>query len=101
MTSLATSQRLTASDFTFAFNCIGEVPLAERIAVARAAGFVEIGLSCRWMSLWLVDHDLSELEEALATSGMRVGELEAIRVMREEQKPLDAQRALRIESLFK
>jgi len=99
VTSLATSELLTAADFTFAFNCIGEVPLAERLDAASSAGFVEIGLSCRWMKLWLADHDLAELEEALADSGMRVGELEAIRVMREEPDPLEDVAALLTERL--
>jgi sugar phosphate isomerase/epimerase len=78
------------SDFTFSFNCIGEVPLADRFAAARSAGFVDVGLSLRWMRLWLADgHDLDELDALLDEHGVRVSELEAVRVMQEEPDPLE------------
>ena len=89
MTSPGASSTLTPADFAFAFNCIGEVPLDERLAAAKAAGFVEIGLSCRWMRLWLQEHDITELDELLAASGMRIGELEALRVLKAEPDPLE------------
>jgi len=89
VTSPGASRSLTPADFAFAFNCIGEVSLDERVAAAKAAGFVEIGLSCRWMKLWLQDHDIAELDELLAESGMRVGELEALRVLKAEPDPLE------------
>lgn len=90
MTTPATSTAPTVSDFTFSFNCVGEVPLAERFEAARAAGFTEVGLSVRWMRIWLEEgHTLDELDRLLADSGLRVGELEAIRVMRVEQDPLE------------
>jgi sugar phosphate isomerase/epimerase len=88
------------SDFTFSFNCVGEVPLAERFAAARAAGFVEVGLSVRWMKLWLEDgHTLDELDTLIEAAGVRIGELEAIRVMREEPDPLEDTAALLAERL--
>ena len=65
------------------------MPLAERFAAAKAAGFVDVGISIRWMGLWLAEHDLSEIDALLAEYGLRVAELEAIRVMREEQDPLE------------
>jgi sugar phosphate isomerase/epimerase len=78
------------SDFTFSFNCIGEVPLAERFAAAKGAGFPDVGLSVRWMRLWLEDgHTLDELDGLVADAGVRITELEAIRVMREQQDPLE------------
>jgi sugar phosphate isomerase/epimerase len=89
VTSHATSAAPVVSDFTFSFNCLPEVPLDERLDAAKAAGFVDVGISVRWMKAWLLDHDLSELDDALAARGMRVAELEAIRVMREEQDPLE------------
>ena len=58
MTSQAASDRLGPADFTFSFNCLGEIPLADRFAAARAAGFEEVGLSVRWMREWLVEHEL-------------------------------------------
>jgi sugar phosphate isomerase/epimerase len=85
---------LSAADFTFSFNCVGEVPLADRFGAARAAGFEEVGLSVRWMKAWLVDHDLDELDALLDRHGLRVGELEAIRVMQVEQDPLEDTAAL-------
>jgi len=99
VTSLAPSAPLSVADFTFAFNCLGEGTLGERIDAAKAAGFTEIGLSCRWTKLWLEDHDVDELVESLATADMRVGELEAIRVMREEPDPLEDVAALLAERL--
>lgn len=89
MTLRATSQRITPADFTLSFNCLGEVPLAERLAAAKGAGFGDVGLSVRWMRLWLDEHSLDELDAALAGSGLRVGELEAIRVMQVDQDPLE------------
>ena len=94
MTSPGASSTLTPADFAFAFNCIGEVSLEERLAAAKAAGFVEIGLSCRWMRLWLQDHDIAELDALLAETGMRVGELEALRVLKEQPDPLEDVAAL-------
>ena len=90
MTAPASNPLPVVADFTFSFNCIGEVPLDERFAAAKAAGFAEIGLSVRWMGLWLeAGHDLSELDQLLERTGLRVGELEAIRVMRAERDPLE------------
>lgn len=89
MTLPATSLGPTVSDFTFSFNCLGEVPLDERFAAARAAGFRDVGLSIRWMRIWLEDHDLGELYAKLDEYGLRVAELEAIRVMTEERDPLE------------
>ena len=78
------------SDFTLSFNCIGDVPLPERFAVAKAAGFAEIGLSVRWMKLWLEEgHQLDELDRLVEETGLRIGELEAVRVMQEQQDPLE------------
>jgi sugar phosphate isomerase/epimerase len=94
VTSPGASATLTPADFAFAFNCIGEVSLDERVAAAKAAGFVEIGLSCRWMRLWLQDHDISELDAILDSAGMRVGELEALRVLKAEPDPLEDVAAL-------
>lgn len=88
------------ADVTFSFNCIGEVPLAERFAVARRAGFVDVGLSVRWMKLWLTDgHSLDELDDLIAEAGVRIGELEAIRVMMPEPDPLEDLAALLAERL--
>ena len=90
MTLQAADVSPAVSDFTFSFNCIGEVPLAERFAAARAAGFTDVGLSLRWMRQWLADgHDLTELDALLEEHGVRVGELEAVRVMQEEPDPLE------------
>lgn len=77
------------SDFTFAFNCLGEdVPLAERFAAAKAAGFTEVGISLRWTALWLDQgHTLQELDDLIADTGMAVTELEACRIMAEEDDP--------------
>jgi sugar phosphate isomerase/epimerase len=94
VTAQAASDRLGPADFTFSFNCLGEIPLAERFAAARAAGFEEVGLSVRWMREWLVEHELSELDDLLGEHDLRVGELEAIRVMREEPDPLEDTAAL-------
>ncbi len=88
------------ADFTFSFNCTGEVPLDERFAAARAAGFVEVGLSVRWTKAWLEDgHTLDELDALIAEHGVRIGELEAIRVMREDQDPLEDLAAVLAERL--
>lgn len=78
---------LAPADFTLSFNCLGDVPLNERVEAARAAGFTSIGLSCRWMRLWLEEHSLDEAEEILAD--MRVGELEALRILRIDPDPLE------------
>jgi len=77
------------ADFTFAFNCLGEdAPLPERFAAAHAAGFREVGLSLRWMSLWLEQgHDLDELDALIEETGITVGELEAAAIMRVEPDP--------------
>jgi sugar phosphate isomerase/epimerase len=89
VTSPASSTAPAVADFTFSFNCLDEVSLDVRFAAARDAGFRDVGISLRWMKLWLEDHDLAELDALLAEYGLRVGELEAIRVMREEQDPLE------------
>jgi sugar phosphate isomerase/epimerase len=88
------------SDFTFSFNCVGEVPLAERFAAARAAGFDDVGLSLRWTKAWLEEgHTLDELDALIADAGVRITELEAIRVMREEPDPLEDLAAVLAERL--
>ncbi len=88
MTSLATDVAPVLSDFTFSFNCLPEVPLEERFAAARAAGFTDVGISIRWLGLWLKDgHDLDEFESLLTSNGLRLTELEAVRVMQEEPDP--------------
>ena len=100
MTQPATSHEPAVADFTFSFNCIGEVPLAERFAAARSAGFPDVGLSVRWMKLWLeAGHTLAELEALIADAGVRIAELEAIRVMQEQQDPLEDLAAVLAERL--
>ncbi len=100
MTPPASSASLTGhalprlQDFTFSFNCIGEVSLEERFAATRDAGFVQVGLSCRWMKLWLEEHSLEELDALLDEYGLVVGELEAIRVMQVDVDPLEETAAL-------
>ncbi len=90
MTVPATSAQPVLSDFTFSFNCLPEVPLVERFAAAKAAGFVDVGLSVRWAKLWLEEgHSLDELDALIADGGVRIAELEAIRVMRADQDPLE------------
>ncbi len=49
MTVPAADASPAVSDFTFSFNCIGEVSLSERFAAARAAGFTDVGISIRWL----------------------------------------------------
>lgn len=100
MTQPAADEAPAVSDFTFSFNCIGEVPLAERFAAAKAAGFGDVGLSLRWTKLWLEEgHTLDELDALIADAGVRIAELEAIRVMREEQDPLEELAAVLAERL--
>lgn len=102
MTSPVTSSRSSApvvADFTFSFNCIPEVPMETRFEAARDAGFVDVGLSVRWMKQWLQTHDLAELDHKLDQFGVRVAELEAIRVMGEETDPLEDLAALLAEHL--
>jgi sugar phosphate isomerase/epimerase len=102
VTSLETSvtnPAPTVSDFTLSFNCLDEIPLATRFAAARDAGFVDVGLSVRWMKQWLESNDLAYLDSLLAEYGLRVAELEAIRVMSEEQDPLEDMAALLAEHL--
>lgn len=94
MTQPESSSVPRLADFTFSFNCIGEVPLQERFAAARGAGFVQVGLSCRWMKAWLEEHSLDELDTLLAEYGLVVGELEAVRVMQAEADPLEDVAAL-------
>ncbi len=89
----------TVADFTLSFNCLDEVPLETRFAAARDAGFVDVGLSVRWMKQWLESSELSYLDALLAEYGLRVAELEAIRVMKEEQDPLEDLAALLAEHL--
>lgn len=102
MTSPVTSSPSSASvvaDFTFSFNCIPEVPMETRFEAARDAGFVDVGLSVRWMKEWLQTHNLDELDQKLEQFGVRVAELEAIRVMGEELDPLEDLAALLAEHL--
>ena len=102
MTSPQTSSLSIApviADFTFSFNCIPEVPIEMRFEAARDAGFVDVGLSVRWMKQWLQTHDLAELDEKLEQFDVRVAELEAIRVMGEEIDPLEDLAALLAEHL--
>lgn len=88
MTQPASSPAPAVSDFTFSFNCLPEVALDERFAAARAAGFTDVGISIRWLGLWLADgHDLDEFEALLTENGLRLTELEAVRVMHEEPDP--------------
>lgn len=90
MTQPASSTAPAVADFTFSFNCIGEVPLAERFAAAKGAGFPDVGISVRWMKVWLEDgHTLDELDTLIDVAGVRIAELEAIRVMKAEQDPLE------------
>jgi sugar phosphate isomerase/epimerase len=89
----------TIADFTLSFNCLDEIPLETRFAAARDAGFVDVGLSVRWMSLWLQSHDLVELDRLLAEYGLRVAELEAIRVMGENRDPREDTAAMLAEHL--
>jgi sugar phosphate isomerase/epimerase len=100
VTSVPSSTDPEVSDFTLSFNCVGEVPLAERFAAAKAAGFPDVGLSVRWTKLWLEEgHTLDELDTLIAEAGVRIAELEAIRVMREEQDPLEDLAAVLAERL--
>ncbi len=87
------------TDFTFSFNCLAEVPMEIRLAAARDAGFVDVGLSVRWMKQWLQTHELTELDQMLEQYGVRIAELEAIRVMGEEVDPLEDVAALLAEYL--
>lgn len=88
MTSPAADVVPVLSDFTFSFNCLPEVPLDERFAAASAAGFTDVGISIRWLGLWLDEgHDLDEFESLLVRHGLRLTELEAVRVMQEEPDP--------------
>lgn len=88
MTSPATDAPPVLSDFTFSFNCIADVPLDVRCRAAKEAGFAEIGLSLRWMQLWLDEgHTLDELDATLAEFDLRVGELEAVRILGQEPDP--------------
>ena len=88
MTVPAADVSPAVSDFTFSFNCLPEVPLEERFAAARAAGFTDVGISIRWLGLWLNEgHDLDEFESLLTDNGLRLTELEAVRVMQEEPDP--------------
>ena len=87
MTVPATSTALSVSDFTFSFNCLGDVPLDVRMSAAKEAGFTDIGLSIRWMREWLSQHNIAELDRLLDEYGLRVTELEAVRPMAAEQDP--------------
>lgn len=90
MTAPATSTAPAVRDFTFSFNCVGDVSLTDRFAAARSAGFAEVGLSVRWTRLWLEEgHSLDELADLVEASGLRIGELEAIRLMQAEPDPLE------------
>lgn len=89
MTHSAVNHLPSVADFTLSFNCLDQVPLEVRFAAARAAGFVDIGLSVRWISSWLETHELSELDALLDEYSLRVTELEAIRVMLEVPDPLE------------
>ena len=47
-----------------------------------------MGISIRWLGLWLNEgHDLDEFESLLTDNGLRLTELEAVRVMQEEPDP--------------
>jgi sugar phosphate isomerase/epimerase len=47
-----------------------------------------VGISIRWLGLWLNEgHDLDEFESLLTDNGHRLTELEAVRVMQEEPDP--------------
>ncbi len=87
MTPPASSATLTPADFTFSWNCIPDIPLAERFAAVRDAGFRDIGLSIRWMTEFLIDHSLSEVDDLLDEFGLVVTELEAARVMLSDPDP--------------
>ena len=88
MTSPATEVSPVLADFTFSFNCLPEVDLDERFAAAAAAGFTDVGISLRWLGLWLQDgHDLDEFAALLDAHGLRLTELEAVRVMQEAPDP--------------
>lgn len=98
MTSPATDP--VVADFTFSFNCIADVPLDVRCRAAREAGFRDIGLSLRWMEGWLAEgHTLAELDATLAEYGVRVAELEAVRVMADEPDPREDLAAMLAEHL--
>lgn len=99
MTSRATEVAPVVSDFCFAFNCLGEdVPMAERFAAAQAAGFTQVGLSLRWTAAWLDQgHDLGELDQILADTGMVINELEAVRMMTQEPDPREEFAAMMVE----
>lgn len=94
-----TSTAPVVADFTFSFNCLAEVPLETRFAAARDAGFVDVGLSIRWMNQWLETYELTHLDQLLTQFGLRVAELEAIRVMGEEQDSLEDLAAMLAEHL--
>lgn len=68
--------------------------MQERVDSVQAAGFTDLGLSIRWMTLWLADHDLGELDSMLESGGLRVGELEALRIMGSEPDPREETAAL-------
>ena len=88
MTSPATEVSPVLADFTFSFNCLPEVDLDERFAAAAAAGFTDVGISLRWLGLWLQDgHDLDEFAALLDAHSLRLTELEAVRVMQEAPDP--------------
>lgn len=82
---------MTPADRTAAvlsFHSLPPVPIAERVAAARAGGFDRIGLSCRRTGDWLAaGHDLGELRDLLAAHGVVAAELEALLVLRGERDP--------------
>ena len=75
MTPPASSARLTPADFTFSYNCLGDIDYDTRFAVASAAGFREIGINLRHMGVWLQEHSLDELDALLDKHGLIVGEM--------------------------
>lgn len=87
MTPPSNSKQLTPADFTFSWNCIEDVPLPERFAAARDAGFRDIGLSIRWMGEYMKGHELAEVDDLLAEYGLVVTEVEAARVMLADPDP--------------
>ena len=94
MTPPASSAQLTPADFCFSYNCLGDVDYDVRFAVAKAAGFRQIGINLRHMGVWLTEHSLSELDDLLAKHDLVVGEMEAVRLMLAEPDPREETAAI-------
>jgi sugar phosphate isomerase/epimerase len=90
----ANSAQLTPADFTFSYNCLGDIDYDTRFAVAKAAGFREVGINLRHIGVWLKDHSLAELDALLDKHGLIVGEMEAVRLMLAEPDPREETAAL-------